>query len=291
MKAFFTSVQNFFIIIMTFISVVVFCNTPDRAEKYLITEPDTVRIMSFNIRSGEYEDRFRIVPQLIGDYLPDSVGIQECTYNWYLTIKAFLPEYGFVGVGRDTGDLSTGCGEISAVLYRKDKYEVVDSGTFWISETPEEVSFGWDAACRRICTWATLKNRETGDVYTHVNTHLDHEGPVARLYGSAMVRDFALTFDMPTVLTGDFNFRKNTDLYKGIVETELRDVQDIAALTDDGKTFHGYNGGEEGLPIDFIFVNNKISSVSEYRIIRDMYGNKYSSDHYPVFADIKLNTR
>lgn len=286
MKAFFTSAQNYFIIFMTFISVIVFCNTPDRATKDIVTESDTVRIMSYNIRYGEYEDRFRIVPQLIGDYMPDSVGIQECTYQWYLTIRAFLPEYGFIGVGRDTGDLSRECGEISAVLYRKDKYTVVDSGTFWISETPEEVSFGWDAVCRRICTWVILENKETGEQYAHVNTHLDHEGPLARLYGSEMVCEFALSFDMPTVLTGDFNLKKGTDLYNGIIAAGLTDSQDIAVQADEGKTSHGYNGGTDGLPIDFIFVNENISSVSKYKIVRDLYGEKYSSDHYPVYADM-----
>ncbi len=284
----FAAVRNFFVIIMTFISVIVFCNTPERAIKDVITDEENVRIMSFNVRSGEYEPRFRIVPDLIGEYMPDSVGIQECTYNWYLTIKSFLPEYGFIGVGRDTGDLSPKCGEISAVLYRKDKYKVVDSGTFWISETPEEVSFGWDAACRRVCTWAILENKETGKRYAHVNTHLDHEGNFARIYGSKLVAEFALTFDIPAILTGDFNLQKDTDLYNGIIETGLKDTQDIAQLSDDGKTYHGYNGGVDGKPIDFIFVNNEINDISTYKIVRDMYKEKYSSDHYPVYADMKF---
>lgn len=284
----FSAVRNFFIILMTFISVVVFCNTPERAIKDIITDEETVRIMSFNVRYGEYESRFRIVPDLIGEYMPDSVGIQECTYNWYITLKGFLPEYGFIGVGRDTGDLGTDCGEISAVLYRKDKYKVVDSGTFWLSETPDEVSFGWDAACRRICTWAILENKQTGEQYAHVNTHLDHVGADARVYGSKMVAEFACSFDMPTVLTGDFNLKKDTDLYNGIIETGLKDSQDIASVTDDGKTYHAYNGGIEGKPIDFIFVNEKINDVSVYKIVRDMYGEKYSSDHYPVYSDMKF---
>lgn len=284
----FAAVRNFFVIIMTFISVIVFCNTPERAIKDVITDEENVRIMSFNVRSGEYEPRFRIVPDLIGEYMPDSVGIQECTYNWYLTIKSFLPEYGFIGVGRDTGDLSPKCGEISAVLYRKDKYKVVDSGTFWISETPEEVSFGWDAACRRVCTWAILENKETGEQFAHVNTHLDHKGPEARVNGSQMVKDFALEFDMPTVLTGDFNFKKNTELYKGIVNGGLWDTQEKAKETMDGKTYHDYEGGEEGLPIDFIFTNEKITEILKYKIVRDQYNGKYSSDHYPIYADMKF---
>ncbi len=289
MQEFFTSVRNFFIIVMTFISVVGFGNVAQRATKDVIPESaDTVRIMSYNVRYGEYDNRFRIVPQLIGEYMPDSVGIQECTFEWYLTIKGFLPEYEFIGVGRDTGNKNTDCGEMSAVLFRKDKYKLVDSGTFWLSETPDEVSFGWDAACRRICTWVILENKKTGEQYAHVNTHLDHEGPLARLYGSQLVSEFALTFDMPVVLTGDFNLSKNTDLYNGITATGLRDTQDLASDTMYGKTYHGYNGGEEGTPIDFIFVNDRITEVSKYKIIRDTYNGKYSSDHYPIYADMKF---
>lgn len=288
MMSFFQMILNYFIIAMTFINVIAFGSTPERASRYDITDEETVRIMSYNVRYGEYEDRFRIVPQLIGDNMPDSVGIQECTYQWYLTIKAFLPEYEFIGVGRDTGDKSKDCGEMSAVLYRKDKYKLIDSGTFWVSETPDEVSFGWDAVCRRICTWVILENKKTGERYAHVNTHLDHEGELARVNGSKMVSEFALSFSMPTVLTGDFNLKKNTDLYNGIIATGLRDTQDMAEISEYGKTFHAYNGGKEGDPIDFIFVNDRINTVFKYKIVRTKYGGKYSSDHYPIYADMSF---
>ena len=288
MMSFFQMILNYFIIAMTFINVITFGSTPERASRYDITDEETVRIMSYNVRYGEYEDRFRIVPQLIGDNMPDSVGIQECTYQWYLTIKAFLPEYEFIGVGRDTGDKSKDCGEMSAVLYRKDKYKLIDSGTFWVSETPDEVSFGWDAVCRRICTWVILENKKTGERYVHVNTHLDHEGELARVNGSKMVSEFALSFSMPTVLTGDFNLKKNTDLYNGIIATGLRDTQDMAEISEYGKTFHAYNGGKEGDPIDFIFVNDRINTVFKYKIVRTKYGGKYSSDHYPIYADMSF---
>lgn len=256
--------------------------------KDVLTDPDSVRIMSFNIRCGEYNRRKNIVPRLIMEYAPDSLGIQECTYEWYVQLTEKLPDYEFIGVGRDSGGLGEDCGEISAVLFRKDKYTLVDSGTFWVSETPDEVSYGWDAACRRICTWVILENIATGEQYAHVNTHLDHEGEQARVNGSQMVSEHALTFDMPTVLTGDFNFKKETDLYNGIVATGLRDTQDLAASTMDGKTYHAYDGGEDGKPIDFIFVNDSVTSVSTYKILREKYNNKYTSDHYPIYADMKF---
>lgn len=264
------------------------CTEKEIVRKDVLTDEDSIRIMSFNIRCGEYKKRKNIVPQLILEYAPDTVGIQECTYEWYIQLTEKLPEYEFIGVGRDSGGLDENCGEISAVLFRKDKYTLVESDTFWVSETPDEVSYGWDAACRRICTWVILKNNETGEEFAHVNTHLDHEGELARVNGSKMVANHAMTFDMPTVLTGDFNFKKETDLYNGIIATGLRDTQDLAENTMNGKTYHAYEGGEEGKPIDFIFVNDGITSVSTYKIVRDKYGRKYSSDHYPIYSDVRF---
>lgn len=264
------------------------CSQETENGKDVLTDGDAVRIMSFNIRCGEYGKRQDIVPALIADYAPDSVGIQECTYEWYVQLTKTLTEYAFVGVGRDSGGIGEDCGEISAVLYRKDKYKLLDSGTFWLSETPEKVSFGWDAACRRVCTWVVLENLADGKQYAHVNTHLDHKGDAARVNGSQMVCEHANSFAMPTVLTGDFNFKKGTDLYKGILATGLRDTQELATVTMDGKTYHGYDGGEEGTPIDFVFVNDGIKEVLRYKIVRDKYRLRHSSDHYPVYADVKF---
>lgn len=252
-------------------------------------EPGTVRVMSFNIRCGEFEDRGEIVPRLIADYHPDSLGLQECTYDWFSYLRLFLhKDYGFVGVGRDTGDRSVKCGEMSLVLYRKDKYNLVDSGTFWLSETPDEVSLGWDGACNRVCTWVVLENKETGEKYAHVNTHLDHVGPLARQNGVELVKEKALSYDIPTVVTGDFNFSKGSELYNSLVTGGLTDTQDMAEYTMTGKTYHGYNGGSEGEPIDFICVNSQITDVKTYKIIRDMYDGKYTSDHYPIFSDMVI---
>lgn len=249
---------------------------------------DTVRIMSFNIRYAEFFGRIGMVPEQIGEYMPDSVGLQECTYDWYVAFKTLLPQYTFVGVGRDTGDISEECGEMSAILFRSDKYKLVDSGTFWLSETPEEVSFGWDAACRRICTWAVLENLETGEQYAHINTHFDHAGDLARQKSIELVSQKALSFDIPAVLTGDFNFSKGGELYSSVASTGLKDTQDLAADTMIGRTYHDYEGGEDGLPIDYIWVNEKVESVIKYRIIRDKKLGQYVSDHFPIYADMRF---
>lgn len=245
---------------------------------------EVTRIMSFNVRNGEH-DRGKNVPQSIADYLPDSVGLQECEGTWYMTLEAHLKDrYDIVGVGRLTGIKYIG--EATAIMYRKDKYDLVDSGTFWLSETPDKVSVGWDAQHNRTCTWVILENKETHEQYAHINTHLDHKGELARTNGLALVLQKAESFDMPVVVTGDFNFPKSDPLYDQLVAGNLSDTQDMAEITMSGKTYHAYNGGEDGEPIDFICVNEKITKVREYRIVRDIYGDTYLSDHYPIFADM-----
>ena len=97
-----------------------------------------------------------------------------------------LPEYGWVGVGRDDGQEA---GEFNPVFYRKDKYDLVDSGTFWLSETPELPSLGWNGGCNRLCTWVILREKATGFTYAHVNTHLDNASEEARVNGAKLVRE------------------------------------------------------------------------------------------------------
>ncbi len=248
------------------------------------------RIMTFNIRYDEFFERRNYVPTLIREYLPDSIGIQECTYNWYVDLIAMLPEYGFVGVGREGGDRSIDCGEMSAVLYRKDKYTLVDSGTFWLSDTPNKISKGWDAYCNRICTWAVLEDNSTGKRYAHVNTHFDHKGVVAVEEGAKLVKEKALTFNIPTVVTGDFNLSEGSTVYNQFFDSDIKDSKYLAPDSDSGFTFHGYHPETRTTkkPIDYIGVNNLVKSVKTYKIIRDKYENNFVSDHYPIMSDMQL---
>ncbi len=245
-------------------------------------DSEVVRIMSFNVRDGEF-DREEIVPQVVADYMPDSVGFQECEGTWYLTLKTYLPDYEIIGVGRWTGIKQLG--ESTAIMYRKDKYKLVDWGTFWLSETPYIPSIGWDANYARTCTWAILENKETGKQYAHFNTHLDNGGWEARVNGLDMILSRIAEFDMPVVLTGDFNFSTGTAVYRQLT-TALTNVSDIAQTADSGGTAHGYAGGIGTAPIDFICINYKIDTVKTYKIIRDKYNDRYVSDHYPIYSDM-----
>ncbi len=246
------------------------------------TDTEVVRIMSFNVRDGEF-DREEIVPQVVADYMPDSVGLQECEGTWYLTLKTYLPDYKIIGVGRWTGIRQLG--ESTAIMFRKDKYKLVDWGTFWLSETPHLVSKGWGAIYPRTCTWAILKNKETGEKYAHFNTHLDDFSIDARVNGLKLILDKIALLDMPVVLTGDFNFTIGTALYRQLT-ADLRNVSDIAIEADSGLTAHNYEGGIKGKAIDFICINDKIGEVKTYKIMREKYNDRYVSDHYPIYSDM-----
>lgn len=247
-------------------------------------DTEIVRIMSFNVRDGEF-DREEIVPQVVADYKPDSVGFQECEGTWYLTLKTYLPDYEILGVGRWTGIQQLG--ESTAIMYLKDKYNLVDWGTFWLSETPFVPSIGWDANYARTCTWAILENKKTGEQYAHFNTHLDNGGTEARKNGLDMILSRIAELDMPVVLTGDFNFSKDSENYTTLT-TALTDVSSVAQVADSGGTAHGYGGGIGTWPIDFICANDKVDSVKTYKIIREKYNDRYPSDHYPIYSDMVM---
>ncbi|MBR2875916.1 MAG: endonuclease/exonuclease/phosphatase family protein, partial [Clostridia bacterium] len=195
---------------------------------------EIVRVMSFNIRCtnvgrDSWEDRIDIVTETIVKSEADSVGVQEATPEWMETLQETLEKYSFVGVGRDDG---ANKGEYSAIFYLKDKYNLIDSGTFWLSETPDEVSRGWDAACNRICTWAVLENKTTGQRYVHLNSHFDHIGISARANSVDLILSKADEYtDLPVVFTADMNVKEGSTDYKAMTSGSLKDTKHLAEDT------------------------------------------------------------
>ncbi len=250
-----------------------------------------MRIMSFNIRcsnvgSDTWEDRIGIVSQTMLESEADSIGVQEATPEWMTTLKETVGEkYAYVGVGRDDGDNK---GEYSAIFYLKDKYTAVDSGTFWLSETPDEVSFGWDAACRRVCTWVVLENKETGEKYVHINSHFDHIGITARKNSVDLILDKAAEFsDLPVVFTADLNVRQDSDNYKQFVNSKiLRDTKFDTTDSMDYCTYHDTKPAQHAKDIiDYVMVNQNFDTLS-YRVVTEGIDGRFVSDHYPIYADI-----
>ncbi|MBO5411291.1 MAG: endonuclease/exonuclease/phosphatase family protein [Clostridia bacterium] len=250
-------------------------------------------IMSYNVYvagSGERspENRTPLVVQKIRTYMPDSFGLQEVDEGWIERLTAeFADEYAYVGEHR--GSLSND--EASPVFYLKTKYELLDSGTFWLSPTPEKSSRGWDAMIKRICSYAVLKDKETGFVYAHFNAHFDHMGVIAR---NESVRVIATKIseiapDIPVVVTGDFNDKEGTDMYNRVLESGLKDTKYAATVSDSGATYHGYGGDNpDGLPIDFIFTNGYVQSVASYKVDREKLDKIFASDHHPVISELTL---
>lgn len=254
---------------------------------------ETVRIVSQNLRYaddlfGSVENRSKLFLRLIEEYNPDSFGVQEATQQWMAILGDKLrDEYDFVCQMRDEEEVS----EASAVFYKKDKYELIDSGNIWLSYTPDvPYSKLQIAALPRIATWVVLKNKETGEAYTHINTHLDNVGDETRTYQAEFLNDKInelLSLGYPLVCTGDFNDSEKSNMYTEMTKN-LFDSRKTAKISDFFRTFHDYGNPTVGImPIDFIFVSENIK-VNRFKIIKEQIGGMYYSDHYGIMADIVL---
>ncbi|MDX9978924.1 MAG: endonuclease/exonuclease/phosphatase family protein [Lentisphaeria bacterium] len=256
----------------------------------------TVRTMTFNIRCGtandgenHWEKRRDQAAAVIRRHAPDVAGLQEAFRFQLDELLERLPEYRMVGEGRDGGTK----GEYSAILYRNDAFDVVDSGTFWLSETPEKPSRDWDSACVRICTWAHLRDRRTGLEFRVYNTHLDHRSQLAREKGVELIAQTIAKrqTSCPFLLMGDFNAAEDnpvvaylkTSAPTPLVDT-FRVMQPEATKV---RTFHAFKGDTEGGKIDYILVPPDIATLAA-EIVRDNQDGRYPSDHFPVTATLRL---
>lgn len=255
------------------------------------------RIMTFNIRLlnendgiNHWDNRKEIDLDFIKRTKPDVFGLQESTYPQLHYLDTMLTNYGFVGVGRDDGKQG---GEYSPVFYQKEKYNLINSGTFWLSETPEQVSLGWDGACRRVCSWAVLQNKKTGHSFVYANTHLDHVGKKARANGALLIKSrlSQIANNLPVLITGDFNVTDQSEAYQTMCNRifPLNDAWKVAAKTT-GMTYTFHNWGkiteQDGEKIDFIFVSPNIK-VKNACVFNGYLGNGlYLSDHHPHYADL-----
>lgn len=260
-----------------------------------------LNVMTFNIRYDNPEDslnnwkyRKDVVCQTVENYDVDILGTQEVLANQLEDMKLRLPAYNAIGVGREDG---IDQGEYSALFYKKDKFKALDSGTFWLSETPDMAgSKGWDGACERIATWAVLEEIATGKKIFAINTHLDHVGREARVKGAALMLEKAseLGKELPIILTGDFNSGINSDVVKFItnekMDNSLINTREHAVNKKERAwTFHDFgNLPNERCPyIDYIFASRG-THVLEYEVVDEKLNDIYLSDHMPVFAKIEI---
>lgn len=248
-----------------------------------------MKVMSYNVLCGGEEghywsDRKEDVISVVRSYMPDVFGIQEAHLNWMKIFWENMPEYDYVGAGRDDGKEG---GEFSPVFYRKDKFELLDKGWFWISETPEVPSKSWNTACIRICSYAKLKCRKTGKEFIAMNTHLDHVSVLARKKGVELINSFVKKFDCPVFITGDFNIPEKTDCYPDMINAGFfKDTKYCAEETEDKNTFHDfYERKNICAVIDFVFISDGFRAKS-YHVADDRPEGRWPSDHDPVVVEL-----
>ena len=258
-----------------------------------------LKVITMNMRYDNPADgdnnwnyRYDEIARMLLREQPDLMGTQELLAHQLDTLKARMTDYATIGIAREDGIRQ---GEHSAIFYRKDRFEEVSSGNFWLSETPDKVgSFGWDAACVRIATWAVLRDRSGRELF-FLNTHFDHEGKVARQKSGDLLVDRvkALAGDRPVIVTGDFNADPESDVIRNILSKNvLRHARDIAAErygADWSFTSFGTIPEEERILIDYIFVGGPLS-VDRYEVMPETNAaGRHYSDHAPVKAILHYN--
>lgn len=263
------------------------------------TKPLELNVMTFNIRLdvpsdslNSWQYRKDNAAEMVRMNDVDILGMQEVLLNQMNDLKERLPQYTAIGVGREDG---ADKGEFSPIFYKKDRFSAIESGTFWVSETPEVAgSKGWDASYIRVATWAILKEKATGKEIFAINTHLDNDGLIARKEGGNLLLKKAeeLGKGLPIVLTGDFNDTPQSEAIKNITDASkanyLVDSKTIALKTSGTDwTFHNFGRlAESERPlIDYIFVSKQIK-VQDYAVLPDTLNGTFVSDHKPVLSKI-----
>ena len=259
-----------------------------------------IKVMSFNIRYGKANDgdnrwnkRQALVSETIRMFDPDLLGLQEALPFQCAFLREQFPELDFVGRGRE---VDADRGEFCAIMFRRQRFEKLAEGHFWLSETPEQPgSKSWDAALPRMVTWVRLRDRDTQTEFIFANTHYDHIGRQARQFSSGIIRNWLEPFsDLPFVLTGDFNSAVGSQPYQRLVQGEgderpLADTYRVIYPRADSQegTSSRWSGNREGARIDWIVHSSDFSTLNAAIDYHNDRG-RYPSDHYPVRATIRL---
>ena len=251
---------------------------------------------------------------LVGFHDFDIFGAQEVCYPQLRYILEALPQYDYVGVGRDDGERA---GEFSPVFYKRDRFKLLGSGTFWLSERTDVPNKGWDAVCMRICSWGHFKDRTSGKKFWFFNLHMDHRGVEARRQSARLVlsRIGEMCEGEPVILTGDFNVDQNNESYRLLADSEyLDDAYCVARFRyAPNGTFNAFDPNRKtDSRIDHVFVGGGIV-VERYGILTDTYRSQAQekvgardfpsevtmlkavartpSDHFPVCVALDLGGR
>lgn len=285
--------KHLVITLLVFILGFTSCKNESKTEGNQEKAPVNLKIMTYNIRldvasDGEnaWPNRKAFLSSQIQFYSPDIMGVQEARSNQMADLKNALKDYNSIGIGRD-GDNK---GEYSAIFYNSKKLKVEQENTFWLSETPNQISKSWDAAYPRICTYGLFTSLEHHKKIWVFNTHLDHVGHEAQLQGMQLILNKISEVninDLPVVLMGDFNVEPSSELITNLKQT-MHDTKTQA------KTVFGPNGTFNGFKfetpvtrrIDYIMVSKSNIAVEKYGVLSSTIDLKYPSDHFPVFVNL-----
>jgi endonuclease/exonuclease/phosphatase family metal-dependent hydrolase len=260
-----------------------------------ILQSQDIKVMTYNIKYdnvndsvNNWNDRKKKLVELIEHYEPSFIGTQEVLHRQLEYIDSSLTDFSYVGVGREDGKHK---GEFSPIHYDSTRYNRLKNNTFWLSETPEEPSVGWDAALERICTYGLFENRDNGEKLWVFNTHFDHKGEKAREESAALIVEKIRkinTDSLPVILMGDLNLTPNQKPIH-LIKEYMKDGQEVtnAPFYGPSGTFNGFDQNKVlDRRIDYIFV--KDFKVENYVHIDDrMENNKHISDHLPVLITVK----
>jgi endonuclease/exonuclease/phosphatase family metal-dependent hydrolase len=273
--------------VFSFLCLLILPFQPVLAQSYQFATYN-IRFDNPNDSGNLWKDRSTHLINLIRFHKMDIIGTQEGLFHQLEDIKEGLG-FPYIGVGRDTGGTE---GEFSAIFYNPTLFELIEQETFWLSESPDQPSKGWDAALNRVCTWGRFKTKKGNKQFYVFNIHYDHIGQLAREESSKLVIskiEKINSKNLPVIFMGDFNVKPDNPAYETVVQnSDLKDSRLISQIPSVGNqgTFNGYIWDKlpDGI-IDHIFVSPDIS-VLRHGILTDNYGMKYPSDHFPVMIEV-----
>lgn len=249
-----------------------------------------MRVISFNIRYNSWNNidgengwiyRRAAVVRMVDEERPAAIGLQEALIDQLRYLDSCLPAYRRVGVGRDDGKEE---GEFMAVYYDTTRLKPTACSFKWLSEHPDKVSLGWDAACRRYVTIVRFRDLSSGKVFDFMNTHLDHVGKTARAEGCILIASL-VSEDVPVILGGDMNSTIDDTIFQAFYNVGLGVARDMTSKTSRVNTYNAFGKGEGSL-IDHFFVRGM--RVDRFRTLDGDYGAAYISDHYPIEIVVRL---
>lgn len=270
---------------MRILLCLIFAATLCQAEKISTASWNIRSITKWDSLNGHYwKDRMPHIVGLVQSYDFDLLALQEVSERQLVVLKKQLDNYTFISAGRDDGALR---GEALGILYKREKLTAVDSGHFWLSETPDVPSIGWDGECRRICVWAKFLEKSSQKEIRVFVVHLDHKGELARVNGARQIIDSVRASESLAIVLGDFNALKNSPLYESVLAEGFFDASTLARnVYVPSGTYNMYTFKKKIEDVsDMIFISKPIF-LEYYGVLNNFFWQensiKHISDHYPV---------